>query len=819
MSWPLLSPALPPAAVVSPATNNSKSVRIITPTRAIPSYRARLSGPTKDASEDYHNFIEAVGKSSRTPVFDEPAEDRYPATAEPNSKPNDKSKSCINSIHKPHRIPIGTTRLFDHGRMRTIPLPSPNPRDPLNLPDWRKWAAVAAMSLIGGIAVGTNTALDNLLPVFSLEYAGVSPHAIQHAAFSTLLANSSASAPSTSINFTAAIAPLLSSTDTLPPTDRIQLLTTVPLLTAAAASYFQVPLSEAFGRRPVLLLSTACTWAGAVWAGLSSSSAVQSLASEGTATSALTQHIAARALIGVGAGTVNALVPLIAAHDLYFMHQRHLVLAVSIAIQALVTAGFVAAAPHLAAVYDWRWLYYISGIGGFVAWLGVVAFVPETRWTMRTRAQLCGTDSTAVFVDELAEHQRMARLDYYGYGMRTLWTDVGVFVVRPFAAWQWSRAGHALLDIVRTALLPPVLWVAAVQAVLLVASRAMAELTVDTLLVSGSSFSRAGLAGIAWAAAAVLAAVIGGVVAGDGFSLSVTQHLRAQQKQKYQRLSMSIMAAADITKTSRDELNAKLRSILKQQTTVRREAEHNLPGLVLPLAMGIAGCFFYGVILDRQFSSMDWMLVSLIAASSFLATAMFLFFVGSSVYLIESYPIWAGPCLVHAHSLRHIAAYLLATSNTTDAAGTAGTADTFRSLPVTMVAKIGALEGWAVFAEVLLVLSLGLPALFFGGRWVRAWAAGTVQATEEADDDEDDNERRAHKQRASHSPAPSDLSAALSQSDYAPSSPSTSPPPPSSPPAPSQPARYTAPHPGTRADIVFPRESIQSESEMTGRAM
>ena len=820
MSWPLSNPARPAAAVVSPATNNSKSVRIITPTTVIPSYRARLSGPTKDASNDYHNFIEAVGKSSRTPVFDEPAvdepADQYTATAEsylkskPKSKPKPKPK-LKNSTHK--RIPIGTTRLFDHGRMRTIPLPSANPCDPLNLPEWRKWAAVAAMSLIGGIAVGTITALDNLLPVFSLEYAGVSPHAIQDAAFTTLLANTSASAPSARINVTAALAPLLSSTDTLPSTGRIQLLTTLPLLTAAAASYVQVPLSEAVGRRPVLLLSTACAWAGAVWAGLSSSPAVQSHVSTGAAASALTQHIAARALVGVGAGAVNALMPLIAAHDLFFMHQRHLVLAVSVSLQALVTAVFVAAAPTVAAVYDWRWLYYVAGIAGFVAWLGVVALVPETRWTMRTRAQLCGTgtDSTPVFVDELAAHQRMARLDYYGYGMRTLWTDVGVFVVRPFAAWQWARAGHALLDMLRTALLPPVLWVAAVQAVLLVASRAMAELTVDTVLLSGSTVSRAGLAGIAWGAAAVLVVVFGGAVVGDGFALGVTRHLRAQQKQRYQRLSRSVLAAADIdidvTTTSRDALNAKLRSILKQkqkqQPTVRREAEHNLPGLVLPLAMGIAGCFFYGVILDRQFASMDWMLASLVAASSFLATAMFLFFVGSSAYLIESYPVWAGPCLVHANSLRHVAAYFLAASHT---------ADTFRSLPVAMVAAIGALQGWAVFAEALLVLSLGLPALFFGGRWLRAWAAGTVQATEADDEDGADVK---DKQRASHSPTPSDVSAALSHSDYAPSSPVS----PSHAPPPSRPARYTAPHPGTRADIVFPRESMQSESEMAGRAL
>lgn len=84
------------------------------------------------------------------------------------------------------------------------------------------------------------------------------------------------------------------------------MLATLPLITNGIASYFLVPLSIAVGRRPVLLLTAVMAWSGGLWAGLSTS---------------LDSHLAARALMGLGAGAVEALIPLIVG-DIVFIHQR-----------------------------------------------------------------------------------------------------------------------------------------------------------------------------------------------------------------------------------------------------------------------------------------------------------------------------------------------------------------------------------------------------------------------------------------------------------------------------------------------------------------
>lgn len=39
----------------------------------------------------------------------------------------------------------GTTQLFEDGKIRFIPMPTPDPKDPLNLPQWRKWTAITAV--------------------------------------------------------------------------------------------------------------------------------------------------------------------------------------------------------------------------------------------------------------------------------------------------------------------------------------------------------------------------------------------------------------------------------------------------------------------------------------------------------------------------------------------------------------------------------------------------------------------------------------------------------------------------------------------------
>lgn len=88
---------------------------------------------------------------------------------------------------------------------------------------------------------------------------------------------------------------------------KVALLASLPLLMNGIASYFLVPLSIALGRRPVLLFVGVMAWAGGFWASYSTS---------------LPSHLAARAFQGLGAGAVEALIPLI-VQDMMFIHQRN----------------------------------------------------------------------------------------------------------------------------------------------------------------------------------------------------------------------------------------------------------------------------------------------------------------------------------------------------------------------------------------------------------------------------------------------------------------------------------------------------------------
>lgn len=75
----------------------------------------------------------------------------------------------------PEALVVGTTQLFEGSSIRFVPMPTPSPKDPLNLPQWRKWAAVAALSLFGALALAAENVIGAMVPVFVLEYAGVDP--------------------------------------------------------------------------------------------------------------------------------------------------------------------------------------------------------------------------------------------------------------------------------------------------------------------------------------------------------------------------------------------------------------------------------------------------------------------------------------------------------------------------------------------------------------------------------------------------------------------------------------------------------------------
>jgi MFS family permease len=70
-----------------------------------------------------------------------------------------------------------------------------------------------------------------------------------------------------------------------------------------------------------------------------------------------------------------------------FIHQRNKAMAAVVASQGILITGLGILTPYLASVHDWRWIYYITSGFGIVAWLLLVVFLPETRWT-RSKEEL-----------------------------------------------------------------------------------------------------------------------------------------------------------------------------------------------------------------------------------------------------------------------------------------------------------------------------------------------------------------------------------------------------------------------------------------------
>jgi len=210
---------------------------------------------------------------------------------------------------------------------------------------------------VGSLGLAAEIVIAFLLPVFILEYSGVDPAPILKNADLTV----------TGTDPTALVPPGVKPVSLL----QVSLLATVPQIANGIAGYFLIPLSTAMGRRPVLLLTSICALVGGFWAGSSTS---------------LESHVAARVVHGLGAGAVEALLPLI-AQDMIFIHQRAKATSAIIASQGIFIVGFGLIAPWLCVNYSWRWIYFITSGFSVIAWIMIILMVPETRW-MRSQEEL-----------------------------------------------------------------------------------------------------------------------------------------------------------------------------------------------------------------------------------------------------------------------------------------------------------------------------------------------------------------------------------------------------------------------------------------------
>lgn len=252
-------------------------------------------------------------------------------------------------------------KLYQDGELVMMPAPSRDPMDPMNIPFWHKFAGIFCLSFFGALAASAEIILGACLPVFAVYYAGVPVDFLNEISLKGGL-------PANGHNG-------LWYLDHLGPNAKpvfdIYLLAALPLLVIGVANLFLIPLAIAVGRRPVLLITGVIALTGAIWAGASAS---------------LEDHIGARCVQAVGAGTVESLIPFI-IQDMVYVHQRNTWISCAFAAQGVIIIAIGFSAPYAIINLNWRWVYYITAIAGGFFLFGVFLFLPETRWN-RTRSEM-----------------------------------------------------------------------------------------------------------------------------------------------------------------------------------------------------------------------------------------------------------------------------------------------------------------------------------------------------------------------------------------------------------------------------------------------
>ena len=240
-----------------------------------------------------------------------------------------------------------------------MPAPTKDPRDPLNLPFARKALAVLCMSSFGALAASAELILGAMLPVFALEYANIDPKFLLK-----LTEGGGLPLHSDPLKY-------LANLPNIPPIWKVYLLASMPVLVIGLANFAFIPLAITIGRRAILISAGLVAIGGAVWAGHSTS---------------LESHIGARCVQAIGAGTVESLIPFI-IQDLAHVHQRNTWIAAAFTAQGVIIIALGIASPYIIINLDWRWVYFMTAIAAAFFLVGIILFLPETRWH-RTRAEI-----------------------------------------------------------------------------------------------------------------------------------------------------------------------------------------------------------------------------------------------------------------------------------------------------------------------------------------------------------------------------------------------------------------------------------------------
>ncbi|QIX02321.1 hypothetical protein AMS68_007838 [Peltaster fructicola] len=457
-------------------------------------------------------------------------------------------------------------KLYQNGVLVLQPAASRDPKDPMNLPLSRKLGGVICLSFFGALAASAEIILGALLPVFALNYSTL-PVSVLWTTFADGF-------PEGSISLS-----FLQIVPGCPPIVEIFLLAALPVLMIGLSNLFLVPFAIAIGRRPVLLVTGCIAIAGAVWAGKSES---------------LGSHLAARCVQALGAGTVESLIPFI-IQDMIHVHERNTWISAAFACQGVIIIAIGFSAPYMVVNLSWRWIYYVTAIGGGFFLTGTFFFLPETRWN-RTRSEMNGIPRDDAGVE---------------YTPRTWLYDLMPF----HGPVNMTKGLFALLDTLRTFFYPQILFITLLNSAMISTAFSASYTTAPALLTKPWSwrFQNLGLCLVPVLISAIICGAVTGAVA-DKFA----------------------------------NWCAKKRG--------SREPENQLVNLILPTILGLCGAVMFGIAGNNP-SKYHWII--LLVGLGFMAFGFLGANSVGAVYVLECYPHLAGPALVNIAAFRCIFAFCL----------------------------------------------------------------------------------------------------------------------------------------------------------------
>ncbi|KDE04372.1 hypothetical protein MVLG_05164 [Microbotryum lychnidis-dioicae p1A1 Lamole] len=228
-----------------------------------------------------------------------------------------------------------------------IPTPSSDPRDPLNMPMWRKWTVAVILSLYSCAGLTVVSAAGALISFFVGDYVR------EGRTYNEI----------------------------------VQLIT-IPTLSMGLRNFVIMPIALSIGRRPVYLFSTVLLFLGCI------------LAAQNTGYSF---HLGTRIIIGFAAdkpqtaaflpavelltdsdvfcltGQSEALVPLMLKES-FFLHERSKILAFQATFQGMIGCVLSIVSSNIASGVGWKnWYNVYAGITGVIM-IASFLMVPETKF-------------------------------------------------------------------------------------------------------------------------------------------------------------------------------------------------------------------------------------------------------------------------------------------------------------------------------------------------------------------------------------------------------------------------------------------------------